>query len=133
MTTVFSNLQNEGQQELIQHAIDGLKDRGTGKYACDVHQTLFNEDYYIIGSYKAEKWLSYNIGMLAAIEAIKEYEQSNFGEITTDLSEAEQVLNMLVYIAGDELLSESETLNKKWNEKLTDEDIEQIISELESI
>ena len=41
---------------------------------------------YIIGYYNSEKWLIDNTGVFAAIGKIQEYEQSNFGEIITDLS-----------------------------------------------
>ncbi len=38
---------------------------------------------------------------------------------------------MLVYILGEEILQESSTLQEKWNEELTEEDIKEIIEELE--
>tara|TARA_E500000331_G_scaffold343075_1_gene377489 strand:+ start:244 stop:639 length:396 start_codon:yes stop_codon:yes gene_type:complete len=64
----------------------------------DLHHEIFNTDYYIIGRYQATKWLGEEV--FNVIQHIKEYEQDNFGEVTTDLSEPEQVVNMYVYIIG---------------------------------
>ena len=45
-------------EELVQHAIDGLKDRGEGVYGCDLHSILFNEDCFItLAKYKLTKMI----------------------------------------------------------------------------
>lgn len=122
--------------EIVNHAIDGIEYRKNHAsiHGCDLHNSLFNEDYYIIGSYKAEEWLKANGGVFNAIGEIKEYEQSNFGEVTTDLSEPERVVNMYVYILGEIVLQESETLRgDAWDRLLTEEDFDAIISELKAI
>lgn len=126
----MNNLSNEAYNELVQHAIDYLKDNQPNCYGCDLHNEIFNSDYYIIGRYQAEQWLVKHIGIFNAIDEIKEYEVNNFGEVNTDLSESEKVLNMLVYIIGEEVLNESSTLQDNWNSRLSDEDIEAIINEL---
>ena len=72
----------------------------------DIHNEVFNTDYFIIGYYNAEKWLNDNYGIFAAIDRIKEYEEDNFGEVFTDLSSSENVVNMLVYILGEEIIEE---------------------------
>jgi hypothetical protein len=77
----------------------------------DLHFHLFNQDYYIIGYYQCEEWLKeHGISPFEAIGIIKEYELDNFGEITTDISSSEKVVNMLVYIYGEELLYELELI-----------------------
>lgn len=116
--------------ELVQYAIDGMANVNEGTYGCDLHNELFNTGYFIIGYYAAEQWLIKNPGIFAAIEEIKEYEQSNFGEVTTDLSSSEKVVNMYAYIKGEEILSNCQTLQDKWNNPLTTEDIESIKQEL---
>ena len=70
----------------------------------DLHHHAFNEDYYIIGTYKAKQWL----GNMAfdVINFIKEYEQFNFGEVNTDFSDPEKVVNMYAYIIGEEIVWE---------------------------
>lgn len=126
-----NNFEFKTLQEIALHAINDLKDGvATGNAGCDAHSALFNQDYYIIGRKQAEDWLVANTGVFNAIGIIQEYEKEQFGEVSTDLSEAEKVCNMVVYIAGEEVLSESQTLQDKWNDDLTEEDVEAIVSEL---
>ena len=68
----------------------------------DLHHHAFNTDYYIIGSYKATQWLGDQVFNI--IDFIKEYEQSNFGEVFTDFSSPEAIVNMYVYIIGEEIV-----------------------------
>lgn len=70
----------------------------------DIHHHAFNTDYYIIGTYQAKQWL----GDMAfdVINFIKDYEQDNFGEVYTDLSEPEKVVNMYAYIIGEEIVAD---------------------------
>ena len=70
----------------------------------DIHQDLFNTDYYIIGIYQAKKWL----GDMAfdVIGIVRKYEEDEFGEVYTDLSDAEKVVNMYVYRVGEEILQD---------------------------
>lgn len=100
---------------------------------CDLHNEIFNTDYFIIGHYAAEQWLINNPGIFQAIEDIKEYEQDHFGEVNTDFSSAEAVANMWAYIEGENILATSEALNDNWNVLLTAEAIEAIKTELEAI
>ena len=128
---VIDNLSNEAVNELKQHAIDYIKDNEPSCYGCDLHNEIFNSDYYIIGRYQAEQWLVKHIGVFNAIGEIKEYEESNFGEVNTDLSESEKVVNMLVYIAGEEILSNIEALSDNWDNRLDEEACKLIIEDLE--
>jgi hypothetical protein len=128
---VIDNLSNEAVNELKQHAIDYIKDNEPTCYGCDLHSEIFNSDYYIIGRYQAEQWLVKHIGVFNAIGEIKEYEESNFGEVNTDLSESEKVVNMIVYIAGEEILSNIESLRDNWNNRLDEEVCKLIIEDLE--
>jgi len=70
----------------------------------DIHHHAFNTDYYIIGRYQARKWLGDEV--LNVIQIIKEYEYDNFGEVTTNFSEPEQIVNMYVYILGEMIVSD---------------------------
>ena len=96
-------------QEIKGHALDYIKDNDINledytEDTTELHHQIFNTDYYIIGYYKAEKWCknqTFNI-----IETIKEYEQDNFGEVTTDLSNSENVVNMYTYIVGEDAIYE---------------------------
>ena len=70
----------------------------------DLHNQIFNEDYYIIGYYKAEQWLGSDT--FSVIAEVKDYEEMNFGESHTDFSSSEAVVNMYVYILGEEVIQD---------------------------
>jgi len=114
----------ELKQDVRDYIIDQLSsDVGLDQHISDLHHYLLNEDYFIIGYYKAEQWLKKD-SIFNAIETIKEYEQSNFGEVTTDLSSSESVANMLAYILGEEILFNNDTYNlftRFHNEYLTED------------
>lgn len=122
--------QYQKQDEVKQYAINFLKDSISedSVYGYDLHREVFNTDYYVIGTYKAKEWL--RDFTFDAIETIREYEQDNFGEVNTDFSNPEKVVNMYVYIVGESVLYESETLQNANDRRLTKEDIENIINEL---
>ena len=100
-------------------------DVGLDQHISDLHHYLLNENYYIIGSWRAEQWLKKDNGsVFEAIETIKDYEQSNFGQVSTDLSSSENVANMLAYILGEEILYNNDTYNlftRFHNEYLTED------------
>jgi len=76
----------------------------------EIHHDLFNTDYYIIGIYQAKKWLgemAFNV-----IGEIKEYEESEFGEPYTDLSDVEKVVNMYVYILGEYIIYNTDLIKE---------------------
>ena len=76
------------------------------EYTDELHFHLFNQDYYIIGHYQAQQWLDkHGISAFEALETIREYEEFNFGECK-HYTNAEETVNMLVYIYGEELLAE---------------------------
>ena len=101
------------KQDVKEYIIDQLEsDVGLDQHISDLHHFLLNEDYFIIGYYQAEQWLKKDNGSIfEAIETIREYEQSNFGQVTTDLSSSENVANMLAYILGEEILYNNDTYN----------------------
>ena len=70
----------------------------------DLHHEIFNTDYYIVGRYQAKQWLGTDA--FDCISEIQEYENAHFGSVTTDLSEPERVVNMYVYIIGEEILED---------------------------
>ena len=72
-----------------------------GSEAADLHHELFNTDYWIIGTWEAKQWLGSE-----AMDIIQ-YEQDNFGELYTDLSDPEKVVNMFAYIKGEQILYEA--------------------------
>lgn len=99
----------ENIKEIIENEYDG--------YYCDLHNEVFNMEYYIIGRAEAEKALE-EYGVFNAIEVVCEYEKDNFGEIMmSDLIEPEKLANMLWYIIGEEVIAELESVTNpdRWN------------------
>ena len=115
---------NELKEDVKEYIIQQLNDDvGLDQHISDLHHYLLNEDYFIIGYYQAEQWLKKD-SIFNAIETIKEYEQSNFGQVSTDLSSSENVANMLAYILGEEILFENDTYNlfTRFHNEYLDED-----------
>lgn len=121
------------KEDVKQYIIDQLEsDVGLDQNINDLHHYLLNQDYFIIGYYKAEQWLKKD-SIFNAIEKIKDYEQSNFGQVSTDLSSSENVANMLAYILGEEILFNNDTYNlftRFNNEYLTEDKRDLLIDSL---
>ena len=126
----MENLTNEARKELISTVIETIKENDfEGLYIDELHQRAFNQSYYIIGYYRAEKWIETNYGIFAAIEKIQEYEKDIFGEVITDLGNSEKVCNMLTYILGEEIIQD---LNIE-GEKFTKKELKRIEKELNAM
>ena len=114
------------KQDVKNYIIQQLNDNvGLEQHISDLHHFLLNEDYFIIGYWKAEQWLKKDDGSIfEAIETIKEYEESNFGQVATDLSNSENVANMLAYILGEEILFNNDIYNlfTRFHNEYLDED-----------
>jgi len=97
------------KQDVKDYLIQQLEDNvGLDNDINDLHHYLINEDYFIIGYYQARKWLEKE-SVFEAIEKVRDYEESNFGEVSTDFSNEEQTANMLAYVLADEILNENNT------------------------
>ena len=100
-------MENSIKTELTEYINDTMQDINCED---DLHFHLFNEDYYIIGYYQAQQWLDkHGISVFEALETIREYEDLHFGECK-QYTNAEETVNMLVYIYGEELLTEMELI-----------------------
>lgn len=94
----FAEWLSDQDQEWIENNLD------------DLHHHCFNTDYFIIGTHQAKEWLGDKV--FEVIEIIKEYEQSNFGEVSTDLSDPEKIVNMYTYIVGEEIVGKFRDLQE---------------------
>lgn len=122
MNNKYIEMKNEAVEKLIE-TLDYFSD-----YYCDLHNEAFNTDYYIIGTYEARKALN-EFDVFEAIEKVQEYEKFNFGEVYTDISNPEKLVNMLFYIIGEEVVSDMYQLkefNNNWD-KVADEETNKII------
>ena len=113
----------EMREEARKAIIEALEGGYSGYYG-DLHDEIFNTDYYIIGTYEAKEVLK-EYDVFEAIEKIQEYEKYNFGEVYTDLSNPEKIVNMLWYIIGEEVLYEImdgvEAWEENWNNRADEE------------
>ena len=95
-------------EEIKEHATELIKERVNydkeylDQDLSEIHHDIFNTDYYLIYYSDCIKWLGDNV--FNVIEHIKEYENFNFGEVSTDFSNSCDVVNMYVYIIGEELI-----------------------------
>lgn len=90
------------EKEAIEAIMEVLENEYSGYYA-DLHNEVFNTDYYIIGTNEAIKALN-QYGGFTAIQEIIDYEEGNFGDVATEFGNPEAVANMLWYIKGYEAL-----------------------------
>tara|TARA_Y100001963_G_scaffold135908_1_gene197966 strand:- start:1618 stop:1965 length:348 start_codon:yes stop_codon:yes gene_type:complete len=98
------------QNEIKQYTIETIKERlkhdenYLDQDITDIHHDLFNTDYYLTYYSKCVEWLGNRV--FEVIGEIKEYEELYFGGVTTDLSNSESVVNMYVYIVGENILND---------------------------
>lgn len=85
---------------------------------CDIHNYIYNASYAYIYTADAKKALA-ELDVWQAIATIKAYEQSAFGEVSTDLTDPVKVANMLSYIIGEALLHKifgnTQFFNRYWD------------------
>ena len=98
---------------------------GYDGYYCDLHNEVFNKDYYVTGTAEAKNILGEGENIFNAIGRIYTYERDTFGEVFTDLSDPVKIVNMLFYIIGEEIMYNngefSKILDEHWNEYADEE------------
>mgnify|MGYP003109509263 FL=1 len=95
------------KDEIKEHFVDWMKEQDAEwlkDNKDDWHHHAFNMDYYIIGTQKAIEWMGDKV--FPIMDIIVQYEQDNFGEVTTDLSSPERLVNMYAYIVGEQVVNE---------------------------
>jgi hypothetical protein len=126
-TMMYNKKHEEMKAEAIEDIIEELEN-GFDGYYCDLHNEVFNTDYYIIGTYEAKEALR-EYDVFDAIELVQGYEKEQFGEVYTELHNPEKLINMVYYIIGDEVIGEMyeiEAFNDNWN-NVADEETNAII------
>lgn len=98
---------------------------GYDGYYCDLHNEVFNKDYYVTGTAEAKNILGEGENIFNAIGRIYTYERDTFGEVFTDLSDPVKIVNMLFYIIGEEIMYNngefSKILDEHWDEYADEE------------
>ena len=129
------NMKHESmREEAIEAIIEALEDGYSGYY-CDLHNEVFNTDWYIIGTYEAKEALK-EYDVFEAIELVQEFEEFHFGEVNTDLSNPEKLINMVYYIVGDGVICEMndiEEFSNNWNNLSDDETNAAIVKKMKKM
>ena len=110
-------------KDVTEYITDQLEDNiGLDSYGSDLHHELLNTAYFKTSTKEAKEWL--NGFSFDAVEKVKEYEQDNFGKVSTNLSDPVKVSNMLSYVLGEEILNNSDLLTKYcWDRVLNESSI----------
>ena len=107
---------------------------GYDGYYCDLHNEVFNSDYYVTGTAEAKDILGEDV--FDAIGRIYTYENDTLGEVLTDLSNPVKIVNMLFYIIGTEIMYNngefSKILDEHWNEYADEETNMELVKALKN-
>ena len=130
---------NEKHEEMKVEALNDIinaLENGYDGYYCDLHNEVFNTDYYIIGTHKAKEALR-EYDVFEAIELVQEYEKDAFGEVYTDLSNPEKLINMVYYIIGEkvigELYEDVMAFNESYDDRADEETNEKILEAIKEM
>jgi hypothetical protein len=129
---------NTKHEEMKAEAVDAIietLENGYDGYYCDLHNEVFNTNYYVIGTYLAKEILR-EYDVFEAIELVQTYEKEQFGEVYTDVSDPEKLANMVYYIIGDEVITEMYQIaifNAKWNDEADEETNSRIVTAIKTI
>jgi ribosome-associated toxin RatA of RatAB toxin-antitoxin module len=109
------------EEGVLRHAVNGLYQivndmRNEDTFNIwDLHNKLFNEDYFIIGYYNASEWIkAHKLDVFDIISQVQQYEKYYFNETRTEVN-SEAMVNMYAYIRGEELLNSLELDTKSVN------------------
>ena len=126
---LYDKLCNEAKWAII----DALRN-GDVLNIDDMHNDIFNMDYYdnINPNNDADKAIALErfgsrAEVFEGIGRVYTYEMDNFGEVYTNLENPASVLNMLYYIAGEEVLYSINLY--EYNGEITDELAMKLIDE----
>lgn len=114
-------------RELIKGEIKDMIMDYEDVYGCDLAYEMYNNDYYIIGTYKAKQFLKEYFDDMC--ECLEQYHEE-VDEVYKDITNPEKVASLLALFVAQDVLSESKVLDDKWNEALEESDLEQIKEEL---
>ena len=96
-------------------------------YGCDLAYEMYNNNYYIIGTYEAKQFLKEYFDDMT--ECLEQHEEE-FGEQYPDITNPEKVATLLTLFVAQDVLYESKTLDKCWNDRLEESDLKRIAKEL---
>ena len=125
-------------EDIKAHALDRIDD-AVGVYGCDLHNYLFNEDYFVVYHSEAKKIADrWDVDAFDLIEYNIEEEINYFGECywikeKNNLNWESQI-NLAAYWLGQELLHKVQVeLDDCWDSELTEENIKEIRKAIEEL
>lgn len=97
------------KKAILEYTIEQLESEvGLDCYIDDLHNYLFNQDYFIIGTYKASKFIDADLSDILKVCIDFEKEMGIFDEsFYLTILEPEKVVNKLAYVIGYEILNNS--------------------------
>ena len=114
---MMNNKKHEAmKKEAISRIMEALECEYDGYY-CDLHNKVFNEEWYTCYDHKAKEHLR-EYDVFEAIELVQEYEDDNFGVCNTNLASPRELISMVWYIIGDEVIGEMNSIaefSDNWN------------------
>lgn len=118
-------------------ALDNIRESLEAEYEGNIYDLLdevFNSGHYVIGRYKAKEILIEQLDVFSVIDGIIQYEKDNFGEVVTDLSEPETVLNMFYYLIGENCIHMlANNVQIEYDEIEDENDRKMLIDEIDEI
>mgnify|MGYP003112324687 CR=1 FL=1 len=130
-----ADLSNSAFESMKEYTLDQLREVSEGEeYVDDLHNRLFNQDYFIIGYAQANDYMKENdLEPFEVIEFVQDYEKDNFGETNTKVN-SEAMINMWAYIMGENILYNLDSYQDATNEGgyVTQEQLDAMIEELEN-
>ena len=130
-----ADLSNSAFESMKEYTLDQLREVSEGEeYVDDLHNRLFNQDYFIIGYAQANDYMKENdLEPFEVIEFVQDYERDNFGETNTKVN-SEAMINMWAYIMGENILYNLDSYQDASNEGgyVTQEQLDAMIEELEN-
>lgn len=129
---MFENRYESLKEQAREAIIDYLTDN-SGFYLCDMHNEIFNSDFYTWDRNQAAETIAdgNTRQIFETIGEIVKYEKVEFGEVDTDFSDPCAVCNMLYFIIGEQeiakMFSGCELYNNLYGEKVTEEDCKSFV------
>lgn len=106
-TDMKHSVKQEIREFALSQLVDFQLDENQLEDIHEVHNQIFNMDYYIIGYYECDEWLKFHhINVFEGLEYIKENEEMHFGESLNDCHNSERLVNLIVYFVGMDIIDE---------------------------
>jgi hypothetical protein len=113
--------------DLIANEIYSMLDNHVDVEIPELAYKMYNEDYYIIGTYQAAEFCkTYFHEMLDTLEDYQE----EFGEAYKNIQNSENVASLIALKTCEKILNNCDTIQKNWDNELNEDMIKEIKEEL---